>query len=644
MDTISSPPAMWTPTREAVEESAYGAFARFVGLSADYHEMWEWSVADIGRFWGAVADFFDIDFAVAPERVLDGSGVEHARWFPGAALSYPQHVFRNRDPDAVALRFATETTPYASWTWAELQRETSRIARSLRTLGVERGDRVASYLPNIPEAVAAFLATASLGAIWSAAAPEFGVDAVVARFEQIEPKVLLAVDGYVFRGKAVSRDAEGLEIAERIGAHRVRFGHADGSGWDDSIRPSDEQDDTPLECATVPFDHPLWILYSSGTTAAPKAIVHGHGGVLLEHLKQFGLQLGVDNDDVFFWYSTTGWMMWNYLLSSLLVGSSALLYDGDPLGETLWDLAEQAGVTVFGSSAGYYQAAVDAGIDPCRGRDLSRIRMICSTGAPLEPRCYDWVYERFSADVQLCSVSGGTDIVSVLIGAAPTPVYRGELAPASLGTDLRVLSSSGAPVIGEVGEMVIAQPMPSMPLFFWNDPDGSRLHRAYFAQNPGYWTHGDWLEITPRGTGVIAGRSDATINRGGVRFGTSELYNAVLPMPEVRDAVAVHVEAAGTGGRLLLFTALADGVRLDRPLEEKIRARIRSMLSPRHVPDEIVEVPDIPLTSSGKRLEIPIKRILTGAAPDSVLDRASLANPAALQAFIDYATEARRSG
>jgi acetoacetyl-CoA synthetase len=628
------PEILWRPSEEDLQLSPLGRFAAMVGMSLNYEELWCWSVEDLDRFWSAIAEFFDVRFDHQPQIALADTSMPGAKWFPGAGLSYVEHIFRGHEPDTVAIHQRSEVREHSTWTWGRLREETSRIAEGLRALGVTKGDRVASYLPNIPETVAAFLAVASIGAVWSSAAPEFGVHAVVSRFRQIEPKVLLAVDGYRYRGREIAREAQGQEIAELTGARLIRFGYLDGAGWGSEI-PA--QPAGSLRYEVVPFDHPLWILYSSGTTGTPKAIVHGHGGVLLEHLKLIGLQQGVQPGDRYFWFSTTGWVMWNIVVGALLTGAEIVVYDGDPGGDALWDLAAAARVTLFGASAGYFEGCLARGIDPTRGRDLSALRAIGSTGSPLDPRCYDWVYDVFPASTWLFSTSGGSDVASGFLGAAPTPVYRGELAPAALGVDLRSYSPAGAPLVDELGEMVIAQPMPSMPLFFWNDPDGSRLSNSYFEKYPGVWTHGDWLKITSRRTGVITGRSDATINRGGVRFGTSELYDVVLAVQEIDDALAVDVPAPNTTGRLLLFVKPRPGAKVDDNLRSHLKQAIRSGLSPRHVPDAIITVSGVPRTSSGKRIELPIKRLLTGADCDAVLDRASLANPEALADFERYA-------
>jgi acetoacetyl-CoA synthetase len=539
-------------------------------------------------------------------------------------------VFRGREDDEVAIRHASELRPLGEWTWGELRARTGGFAGALREAGVVAGDRVAAYLPNIPETVAAFLGCASIGATWSSCAPEFGVRSVVDRFAQIEPKVLLAVDGYRYggrdfdRGETIAALQRELPTLERT----LVLPYLAGGEWE--LAPAE------LELAQLPFDHPLWVLYSSGTTGLPKAIVHGQGGILLEHLKKLRLHLDARAGDRVFWFTTTGWMMWNFLVGGLLSEASIVLFDGNPahpdLG-TLWDLADAAGITCFGTSAGYVSACQKAGVDPRAGRNLGRLDSVGSTGSPLAPEGFDWVRERLGEDVWLFSTSGGTDVCTAFVGGVPTlPVYRGELQSRALGAKVEAWSEDGRPLVDEVGELVITEPMPSMPLYLWGDEDGSRYRESYFSTFPGVWRHGDWIEITDRGTAIITGRSDATINRGGVRMGTSELYRSILALDDVVDALVVDVPQ-GEGSRMTLFVVLRDGAALDDRLESEIRRRIREDCSPRHVPDEVLAAPEIPRTLSGKILEVPVKRLLAGASPDTVASRDSLANPEALDWF-----------
>ena len=634
------PPIVWTPSPERIASATITRYREWLnetrGLELEgYPDLWQWSVDELEGFWGSIWEFFEVQASEPYVRVLTTREMPAARWFPGARLSYAEHVFRGRDDSEVAIRHASELRPLGEWTWGELRARAGAVAAALRESGVVAGDRVAAYLPNIPETVAAFLGCASIGATWSSCAPEFGVRSVVDRFAQIEPKVLLAVDGYRYGGRDFDR-AEAIAQLERELPTLERtfvLPYLAGGDWE---LPTAE-----LEPEQLPFDHPLWVLYSSGTTGLPKAIVHGQGGILLEHLKKLRLHLDARAGDRLFWFTTTGWMMWNFLVGGLLSEASIVLFDGNPahpdLG-TLWDLSDAAGITTFGTSAGYIAACQKAGVEPKAGRDLSRLDSVGSTGSPLAPEGFDWVRNRLGEDVWLFSTSGGTDVCTAFVGGVPTlPVYRGELQARALGASVEAWSEDGRPLVGEVGELVITEPMPSMPLYLWGDEDGSRYRESYFSTFPGVWRHGDWIEITARGTAIITGRSDATINRGGVRMGTSELYRSVLAIDEIVDALVVDVPA-GDGSRMTLFVVLRDGSTLDERLELEIRRRIREDCSPRHVPGEVVAAPEIPRTLSGKILEVPVKRLLMGAAADEVASRDSLANPAALDWFAQLAS------
>jgi acetoacetyl-CoA synthetase len=639
-----SPPIVWTPSPERVATAAMTRFREWVnerhGLElADYHDLWRWSVDELDGFWAAIWEFFDVEASEPYERVLGRREMPGAEWFPGARLSYAQHVFRNRDDGEVAVRAASELRPLGETTWGQLRAQAGAVAGALREAGVVPGDRVAAYLPNIPETIAAFLGCASIGAVWSSCAPEFGVRSVVDRFAQIEPKVLLAVDGYRYGGKEFDRSEAVGQLQRQLPTLERTFvlPYLAGGEWE--LAPAE------LEFAQLPFDHPLWVLYSSGTTGLPKAIVHGQGGILLEHLKKLRLHVDARRGDRLFWFTTTGWMMWNFLVGGLLSDASVVLYDGSPahpgLG-VLWDLAEAAGITCFGTSAGYIGACLKDGVEPRRGRDLSRLDSVGSTGSPLAPEGFDWVRERLGDAVWLFSTSGGTDVCTAFVGGVPTlPVYRGELQARALGAKVEAWSEDGRPLVGEVGELVITEPMPSMPLYLWGDENGSRYRDSYFSTFPGVWRHGDWIEISERGTAIISGRSDATINRGGVRMGTSELYRSVLALPDVLEALVVDVPE-GDGSRMLLFVVLREGAALESDLVAEVRRRIREDCSPRHVPDEVVAVPGIPRTLSGKILEVPVKRILMGAPAGEVASRDSLANPEALSYFEELA--ATRAG
>ncbi len=652
----ATPDVLWRPDADAVERATLTAFARWLGETRglelpDYGALWRWSVEDLEGFWGALAEFCEVRFSTRPERVLGSRAMPGAEWFPGARLNYAEHLVRGHESGAVALRHASELRPLTETTWEDLNALSARIAGGLRALDVGPGDRVAALLPNLPETVAAFLATASLGAIWSSAAPEFGPRAIADRFAQIEPKVLLAVDGYRYAGKDVPRlDQLAMLLRELPSVEQVvvlpyleaapslaAIPHA--LAWEAFL---DGGDGLGLVFEQVPFDHPLWVVYTSGTTGLPKAIVHGHGGILLELLKKMRLHLDLVRGDRFFWFTTTGWMMWNFLVGGLLTDAEVVLYDGSPGHpgpDRLFDLAEQAGITVLGTSAAYLGACMKADVRPRAGRSLQALRAVGSTGSPLAPEAFDWVYRELGPDVWLFSTSGGTDLCTAFVGGVPTlPVRRGELQAPSLGARVEAWDHDGTSRVGQVGELVITAPMPSMPLRLWGDDDGVRYRESYFGRWPGVWCHGDWIEIAEHGGAVITGRSDATINRGGVRIGTAELYRAVLAVDDVVDALAVDVPADGVDGRLLLFVVLRDGT-LDGSLAARIRGQIRTECSPRHVPDEVVVVPAVPRTLSGKLLEVPVKRILTGTPAEDAVSRDALADPAALAWFEAYAAQ-----
>jgi acetoacetyl-CoA synthetase len=623
------------------------------GIETDgYHDLWRWSVENLEEFWGSIWEHFGVRASAPYERVLGSRTMPGAEWFSGARLNFAEHVFRDRDPGAVAVRHASELRPLAETSWGELEEDTRRVAAALRASGVGPGDRVVAYVPNIVEAVVAFLACAGIGAIWSSCSPDFGARSVVDRFAQIEPRVLFAVDGYRYGGRDHDRleVVRGLQDALPTLERTIVLGYLEAEPELGRLRAATRWEDFlaegagALELEQVAFDHPLWVLYSSGTTGLPKAIVHGHGGILLELLKQLGLHVDLQADDRLFWFTTTGWMMWNFVVAGLLTEASVVLYDGNPgypdLG-ALWRLAEEAEITTFGTSASYIAACMKDGVDPRAGRDLSRLRALGSTGSPLSPDGFDWVYDRLGPDVWLFSTSGGTDLCTAFVGGVPTlPVYRGELQARALGAKVEAWNADGIPVVGEVGELVITEPMPSMPLRLWGDEDGSRYRASYFETYPGVWRHGDWIELTDRGTAIITGRSDATINRAGVRMGTAEIYRAALAVDEVVDALVVDLPRPGTQGFMPLFVVLRHGVELDEALVSQIRARIREDCSPRHVPDEIRAVPAIPRTLSGKVLEVPVKRILSGEPADTTLSRDALANPEALRPFEELARSA----
>lgn len=613
-------------------------YLAFLDRPADYAALHRWSVTDLDGFWGSIAEFFDVEFATRPRRVLGRRDMPGAEWFPGATLNYTAQALRGSGP--VALIAHSQTRGEITLSWDELRDQVGRAMAGLRRLGVGPGDRVVGYLPNIPEAVVAFLATAGLGAIWASCAPEFGARGVLDRFAQVEPAVLLAVPGYRYGDKQVDRVGEVAQIRAGLPSLRhvveVPYGDdtlADTVGWPELLA-----EPGPAEAAPVPFAHPLWVLFSSGTTGRPKAIVQSHGGITLEHLKNHALSWDLRPGDRMLWFTTTAWMMWNALVSALLVGATPVLVDGNPLHPDLdmqWRLAAETGTTLMGASPGYLMACRAAGLAPARDHDLSRLRQLGAAGSPLPPEGYRWVAECFGPDVLLNVGSGGTDVCSGIVQGNPLlPVTEGEIAGPALGIAAAAFDADGKPVVGELGELVITEPAPSMPVGFWGD-DGDRRYRdTYFDTFPGVWRHGDWVRFSASGSCVVAGRSDATLNRGGIRLGTAEFYSVVEELPEIADSLVVHLEdPAGGNGELLLFVVVRDGP-LGESLLAAIRGALRTALSPRHVPDRIVEVPAVPRNRTGKKLELPVKRILLGARPEEVAGGDVLADPGALDAFV----------
>jgi acetoacetyl-CoA synthetase len=634
---------LWEPDAAFTRKTSIYAYMKWLEKRGQrfesYDQLWAWSVDDLEGFWGSIWKYYgvaDADYPVLPERKMPG-----ARWFEGSELNFSEQVFKKRR-EGVALISKAEKRTDRTVTWQELEKRVGSLASGLLEMGVHPGDRVAGYLPNSIEAVVTFLACASIGATWSCCSPDFGAPAVIDRFSQIGPKVLVATDGYSYGGKWFDRMEEVGAIAASIPSIEETLGVQGKSSspplpgstsWEDKAKGRGAPELQPL-----PFDQPLWILFSSGTTGLPKPIVHGHGGILMELLKEVSLHNDVRPGDRFFWFTTTGWMMWNYMMGGLLHGATAVLYSGSPSFpdlDCLWDFVEKTETTFMGGSAPYFASCAKAGLEPRSTHSLRKLRGIGSTGSPLSSDSFDWVYSAVKTDVWLASMSGGTDVCTAFVGGCPIlPVHSGELQCRSLGAKVEAYDEDGNPVIGQVGELVLTEPLPSMPLYLWGDADGSRYLESYFSVYPGVWRHGDWIEITKRGTCIITGRSDATIKRLGVRIGTSEIYKAVEAMEEVSDSMAIELE--GTG-RLVLFVVPAPGTRFTPELAERIRAKIRRDLSPRYMPDEIIEAPSIPKTLNGKKLEVPVKRLLGGWDPGKVLNRGSMADPAAADFYVGLA-------
>ncbi|MBW8484522.1 acetoacetate--CoA ligase [Actinomadura parmotrematis] len=644
MSQVSEGAPLWRPSDEVVASARVTRFQRRlreggapVGPDGSYADLWNWSTTEVDAFWDAVWDYFDVagERGDGPVRAGGPMPVDGLRWFPSATLNYAANALRG-DPSATAVIVRSEAGAPRELTYGELAAQVAGVRAGLAALGVGRGDRVAAYVPNTAEALVCFLATASLGAIWSSCSPDFGSSSVIDRFAQIEPAVLIAVDGYTYNGKGFDRRGTVAEIRDALPTLRatVLVPYLDAAAtlpgtvaYADLPRP-----DAAPEFEPVPFDHPLWVVYSSGTTGLPKPIVHGHGGIVLEHLKALSFHQDLGPGDVFLWYTTTGWMMWNYLVGGLLVGATVVLYDGAPA--DLWGLAAETGATYLGVGAPYITASMKEGRQPGAELDLSRLRGIGSTGSPLPPEGFAWVYEAVGADLLLGSFSGGTDLCTGFVGPSPLlPLRAGVIQARGLGARVEAFDEEGRAVTGEVGELVITEPMPSMPVAFWNDPGGERYRESYFDMYPGVWRHGDWIKVLPDGGCVIYGRSDSTLNRGGIRMGTADFYRVVEAFPEIADSLVIDTGRLGQEGRLLLYVQLAGGAELDGDLVARLRGAIRSALSPRHVPDEITAVPGVPRTLSGKKLEVPVRKILQGVPADRAANRDSMANPESLAFF-----------
>jgi acetoacetyl-CoA synthetase len=653
MENIQEGTLLWTPSAEVIENANLTRYMRWLADShdlhfADYDALWQWSVTELEAFWQSIVEFCNVQFAKPPEKILPDRTMPAPKWFAGAEINYAQNIFHHITSSQPMMLFKAEDQPIREYRWQEVYQQTAKLAVALKAMGVQKGDRVVNFMPNRPETVIAFLATASIGAIWSSCSPDFGAKSVLDRFTQIEPKVLFAVDGYNYGGKAFNRRDVVAELQNNLPTLEKTIliphlaHHTDGLSntilWDDALSNAPDE---PLHFEPVAFDHPLWVLYSSGTTGLPKPIVHGHGGIVLEHNKAVILHLDLKPQDRFFWYTNTGWMMWNYLIGALFSGCTILVYDGNPGYpdmNVLFDFAEKTGMTYFGTSAAFVNACIKADIQPNQHYNLSRIRAVGSTGSPLTVNGFKWIYDNINQHLALESVSGGTDVCGVLVGGVRTkPIYAGEIQGAALGAKIEAFNEEGQPVVNEVGELVITEPMPSMPIFFWNDPDNLRYTESYFEMFPNIWRHGDWIKFTERGTCIIYGRSDSTINRHGIRMGTSEIYMAVESFAEIMDSLIIDLELLGRASYMPLFVVLREGYQLTDDLKERIKQKLRTEVSPRHVPNDIITIAEVPYTLSGKKMEVPVRKILLGHDVAKAANRGAMRNPGSIDFFIEFA-------
>lgn len=651
MSDSTMPKVLWQPSQQTIAQSHLAKYQQWLSTNKnlqfnDYHELWQWSVDNTKAFWESIWQYFEVKAYTPYKAVHTDHPMPDTQWFTGSTLNYAEHIFRQKNDTYPAIYFQSERHKLQSISWATLEQQVASFRTYLQSKGVGIGDRVVAFLPNIPQATVAFLATCSLGAVWSSCSPDFGSNSVADRFVQIEPKVLITVDGYQYNGKPYNKQRvvqelvdllptlENIVLIPYLSNENTSF-IADADLWGDII----QQASKPLIFTPVPFDHPIWVLYSSGTTGAPKAITHSQGGVLLEHLKYVAFHNDVHKGERYFWFSTTGWMMWNFVQATLLAGASIVLYDGSPAYpnlNVLWEMAQNTQLQHFGTSAPYIVACMKQGIRPNQF-DLSNMRSLSSTGAPLPPEGFDYVYQYVKKEVWLCSMSGGTDVCTAFVGGVPSKkVYEGEIQARALGCAMYAFDEMGKAVINEVGEMVITKPMPSMPIYFWNDTNKKRYRSSYFEMYEGIWRHGDWLKITDRHSLVILGRSDATLNRQGIRIGTAEIYRCVNKIDAIKDSLIVNLELSGGRHYMPLFVVLNEGASLNDELTQDVKRALRSEYTPRHVPDELIVVTDIPYTISGKKLEAPVKKILMGIDVNKAANKGALRNPKALEFFINF--------